>query len=497
MSDRPRILAIDQGTSATKCLLLDDAGAIVARSSAPLGTTHPRPGWVEQDAEDVWTSVRTAVDACLAGRDARAIEAVGLSTQRESIVAWDASTGAARSPVIGWQDRRTAGRCESMRTAAIERLVFERSGLPLDPMFSALKLAWLLDEIDPDRSDARAGRLRFGTVDSFLLQRLTGSYRIEAGNASRTQLLDTRAVAWDDGLLALFDVPRGALPTVVASNDPSPPISGISALRDARVFGVLGDSHAALFGHGAERAGQVKATYGTGSSVMGLIDSNAMRLDPGLCLTIAWQTDDVAFAAEGNVLATGGALRWLASVLAMPDEELADLGSRSTADGVAFVPAFAGLGAPYWDGDAIAVISGMTQQTSRGALARAALDCIANQVADVLDAVDAGTVTKELFTDGGPTRNGFLMQLQADVIGRPVVRSSDAELSALGVAHLAGLSAGIWSRGDLRTMPRRRDRFEPSAGATDSAARRIAWRDAVARARMRPPAAAVLEHSSS
>lgn len=488
MSARARILALDQGTSATKCLLVDDSGTIVSRGSAELEQHHPRPGWVEQDAEALWESVCAAVDACLADRPDDTVEIVALSSQRESAVAFDHASGEPLSAVIGWQDRRTAAKCQALRTPDIARLVRERSGLPLDPMFSAAKMAWLLGEDEALRASARAGRARLGTVDAFLMRRLCGGDRIEAGNASRTQLLCTHAVAWDDELLAIFDVPRAALPAVVASTEPSERITGIARLAGARVCAVLGDSHAALFGHGATAPGEVKATYGTGSSVMGLLQPSA-ELDPGLCLTIAWQTGRTAFAAEGNILATGAALRWLAQLLEIDDDELAALAARGDADGVSLVPAFAGLAAPWWDVGATAVISGLTMRSNRSSLARATLESVAHQIADVLDAFDrCAPVAEELFTDGGPTRNDVLMQLQADVLGRPVVRSRDIELSALGAAHLAGLAAGVWTDDDLARLPRHSDRFEPAA-SFDRTSARARWLDALERARFRPATA--------
>lgn len=486
----PRVLAIDQGTSATKCILLDERAAILTRATAPLGQTHPHPGWVEQDADAIWTSVCDSVQRCLRGYDARAVTAIGLSTQRESIVAWHRATGRPASPVLSWQDQRTGALCDALRTPSTERFVRERSGLPLDPMFSASKISWLLDALDPDRRKARGSRLCFGTIDSWLMSRLCGEYTIEAGNASRTQLMNTRNVAWDDDLLELFDVPVAALPRIVPSTGPFPAIAGLPSVPPgARVHSILGDSHAALFGHGAFEPGQVKATYGTGSSVMGLIGAPA-DLDAGLCLTIAWLTDKPAFAAEGNIRATGSAVRWLADLFGVSSEELAELGATGDAHGVALVPAFTGLGAPWWDRDAVGIVTGVTHMTGRRELARAALDAVVQQIADVVEAIDASVAeSKELFTDGGPTRNGFLMQLQADVLGRPVLRASDPELSALGTAHLAGVAAGLWSWDHLRRVPRRRDIFEPGTDEIERRSGRRAWHEAVERARFRPVAA--------
>jgi glycerol kinase len=486
MAKAPVVLAIDQGTSATKAVLIDAAGAIVARASAPLGETHPRPGWVEQDAEAIWQSVLDAAQACLVGVDPGLLAGIGLSTQRESIVAWDRRSGRPLHPLISWQDQRTAALCDGLRTPRVERLVRARSGLPLDPMFSAAKMAWLLDSFDPGRGKARSGGICFGTVDSWLLYRLTGAHLIEAGNASRTQLLDTARVAWDDELLALFDIPRAALPEIVPSIGPFPALlDSVPLPAHARVFAVLADSHAALFAHGVG-AGSLKVTYGTGSSVMGLLPA-PKAVGPGVCLTVAWQTGDVAFAAEGNIRATGAALRWLADVLEISPQQLVDLGSTANSEGVAFVPSFSGMGAPWWDLETTGLLTGVTQKTGRAELARAALEAVVHQIADVVDAFGSEVgEPKELLADGGPTRNDYLMQLQADIAGLPVVRAGDPELSALGAGHLAGVGAGMWSWAELASLPRRRDSFEPLSDVAARAGARQIWRAAIERARFRP-----------
>ncbi|MBV9747612.1 MAG: glycerol kinase [Acetobacteraceae bacterium] len=481
----PLILALDQGTSATKCALVDRTGAIVARGRAKLGEQHPRPGWVEQNAGEIWDSVRRAVADGLDGQDPRRVAAVGLSTQRESLVLWDRRTGEPLSPVISWQDQRTAAVCDALRSDANERLARERSGLPLDPMFSAAKATWLLDTYDADRQRARAGAICLGTVDSWLLGRLSGQHLIEAGNASRTQLLGVRRAAWDEALLDLFGVPVAALPRVLPSNGPFPPTRGLAPLADGTpVLAVMGDSHAALFAHGAFEPGLVKATYGTGSSVMGLA-AEPDRLAPGLCLTIAWQLDQIAFAAEGNIRSAGSALVWMAALLGVPVDALVELGVRSESRGVVLVPGFGGLGAPWWDRGAVGLLSNLTLGTGRAELARAGLESIVQQVADVAKAIEASAGMLELRADGGPSGNDALMQMQADVLGLPVARARDAELSALGVAHVAGLGAGLWSWDELRRLPRRCDRFEPATDPASRDAARQHWRGAVVRAMAR------------
>ncbi len=484
----PLILAIDQGTSATKCALIDEQGRFVARGSAPLGERHPRPGWVEQEARAIWASVRAAVASCVPPADAAAVIAVGISAQRESLLLWDRDSGEAVSPVISWQDQRGAALCDALRGQANEAMVRERSGLPLDPMFSAVKARWLLDRYDPDRVRARAGSLRLGTVDSWLLHCLSGQHLTEVGHASRTQLLSLRSLDWDDELLALFDVPRACLPRVLPSTGPFPAVRGLPPLRDGvAVHAVMGDSHAALFGHGALSPGQVKATYGTGSSVMGLLDGDAATGD-GLCRTVGWMTERPAYAAEGNIRAAGSSLRWMASILGVEVAELVAMGlsaesGGADSGGAVLVPGFGGLGAPWWDRDAVGLLSNLTLATSREALARAALQSVVDQVADLVEAIGhcVGTVTA-LFVDGGPVRSDGLVQMQADRIGCTVWRAGEPELSALGVAHLAGLSAGLWSREGLEALPRPRDRFTP--GTTPEQRRRQGevWHRAVARA---------------
>lgn len=481
------LLAIDQGTSSTKCLLVDAAGRVTASGSAPLGERHPAPGWVDQNADELWGSVRSAVAACLDGHDPKSVAGVAISSQRESCVIWDRRSGAALTPMLSWQDQRTTALCDRIRAGGDGALVRDRSGLPLDPMFSAAKARWLLDELPGGQERARDGEICIGTVDAWLLSRFGGEVVIEAGNASRTQLLNTRAAVWDSDLLDVFGVPQAALPRVVPSIGPFPAIRDLAPLADGvPVLAVMGDSHAALFGHGAFSPGDIKATYGTGSSVMGLID-DVGRLDPGLCLTIAWSIDRPAFAAEGNIRATGATLRWLANIFGISSAELADLAATADSHGVSLVPAFNGLGAPWWDTDAVGLLDGLTLATSKPTIARAALESIPQQITDVLEAIDrsVGRV-RELFVDGGPTRNDILMQIQADLAGRPVVRSEMAEMSALGVAHLAGLRAGLWSWKQLAGFGRDGTTFAPKATDDARQAARGHWGAAVARARFRP-----------
>jgi glycerol kinase len=486
------ILAIDQGTSSTKCLVVDGGGVVVGRGQASVSIVTPQPGWVEQDAEEIWNSVRRAVETALDSAAARKVASIGLSTQRESCVIWDRRTGAPLSPVLSWQDQRTEPVCADLRRRGFGRAVRRRSGLPLDPMFSAAKARWLLDRLPSGQAKAKAGDLCVGTIDAFLLSRFGGEPVIEAGNASRTQLFDVVSAQWDEQLLEIFDIPMVALPRVVASIGPFPAARGITASLDGVPVGaVLADSHSALFAHGAFAPGPVKATHGTGSSVMGLVDRTQVHDGdtgaPGVCLTLAWQIDAPMLAFEGNIRSAGSTLIWAAELLGVTTQELADLAATmADARGVHLVPAFGGLGAPWWDASAVATATGFTFGITRAPFARAALDSIAHQIADVLDAVRAcGAPVDRLLVDGGPTRNDQLMQFEADMVGVPVERTSVAELSAMGVAHLAGVSAGLFTLEGLSRMDRGAQGFTPRLTDAARAEERHGWTRAVARARGR------------
>jgi len=469
----PLVVAIDQGTSSTKVACVDRAGHLVREVGVAIGQHHPRPGWVEQDAVEILDSVRTAVLEASAGLEDRVV-ALGLSSQRESAVVWDRATGTPVGPMLGWQDRRTVELVDGLAPHATR--IREITGLPLDPMFSAVKFAWLLDQVDPDRRRSRRGELAVGTVDSWLLTALTGEHRIETGNASRTQLLDIATGAWSPELTELFDIPEAVLPQVRASDEVGAPAAD---LRGLRFHAVLGDSHAALYGHGVREPGQVKVTYGTGSSVMGL--SGAGDAPAGLVGTIAWRLGDAApqRAVEGNILSTGATLAWLSRLLGREVGELAALARTAPADhGVVLVPAVAGLGAPYWDGSARAVLHGFDLGTDAAALARAGVESIVHQVEDVLSAADAAGPVRAVYADGAPARDDTLMQLQADVSEREVLRPEAAALSVLGAAELAAVSAGLAPTREQRTA-----RFTPQSDPEQTRTARAAWHHAVGLAR--------------
>ncbi len=492
----PLVLAIDQGTSATKAALVNQAGDVVARAAASLPVHHPHRGWVEQSPAEIWHSVQRSVKDCLSGTDPGRLAGIGLSTQRESLLLWNRRTGETLSPLISWQDQRTAVMCREYADSAAT--VRERSGLPLDPMFSATKARWLLDHFDPDRTRAARGDLCLGTVDAWFLHQLTGEHQIEVGNASRTQLMDVQTCQWSPQLLDLFGVPEQALPDIVSSIGPFGHRAGDDALPKVPVLAVMGDSHAALFGHAGWRSGLVKATYGTGTSVMAV---STMRAGPasGLCETVAWQIGaQPVRAVEGNIRASGATLAWLAQLTSASPAQLASIAADARADGVHLVPGFNGLGAPWWDPEATGLLTGLTLGTRLENVARAALESIAFQVNDLLMAIReasgevgggsevVGGGAGVLSVDGGAAANSALMQLQADISGIPVLRPRTADLSALGATHLAGLAAGLWSAEDLDALPRPHDEFTPAAGAPWRTSEVASWRAAVQRARYRP-----------
>ena len=490
------ILAIDQGTSATKTALVNQAGAVVARGAASVPVHHPRPGWVEQSPDEIWRSIEEAVNDCLSatGHDATGhggLVGLALSTQRESLLLWDRRTGAARSPLISWQDRRTAAMCQEY--APYAATIREHSGLPLDPMFSATKARWLLDQFDPDRTRSARGDLCLGTVDAWLLYRLAGEHRTEIGNASRMQLMDIRTGQWSPRLLDLFRVPPLALPDIVASTGPFGRRGAGDALPRVPVLAVLGDSHAALFGHAGWRSGLVKATYGTGTSVMAVSSAGAGSRAgeggaAGLCDTVAWQAGpEPVRALEGNIRSSGATLAWLARLTGTTPAQLAEMAATASADGVHLVPGFNGLGAPWWDQEAAGLLTDLTLGTKLENVARAALESVALQVNDLLLAIrEAAGAAGVLSVDGGAVGNSALMQLQADVSGITVLRPVTTDLSALGAAHLAGLAAGLWSAQDLDALPRPQDEFTPATGAQWRAREVSSWHAAISRARYRP-----------
>lgn len=487
------ILAIDQGTTNTKALLVDGEGKPRARASAPMRVTTLHSNWVEQDPEEIWRSVQQAVGECLRQQPELMIAGVAISNQRETVVAWERKSGKAVAPAIVWQCRRSEAICERLRADGLGAMIRERTGLAIDTLFSASKMRWLLENVAGMRERAEAGEVCFGTVDSWLISRLTEGrvHACDASNASRTQLLNLEQCAWDEELLRVFGVPRAALPEVRDSSGYFGRCSGVAGLEDVPIVSAMGDSHAAMAGHGSYVPGTVKATYGTGSSLMTLLPKRGAKVE-GVAATIAWSLDGVAqYALEGNIAMTGAGVAWVGEFLGLtnPAEDVANLASSvASSEGVYFVPAMSGLGAPYWDGQAKGCVSGLTRTSRAAHLARAAVEAIAFQVQDVFVAMESGAERDlpALHADGGATRNDALMQFQADVLGRPVVRSGCEDLSALGAAWFGGLALGWWkSTTELERLPQEAQSFRPQMEPEERARVYAGWRAAVMRARLR------------
>jgi glycerol kinase len=487
-----RVLSIDAGTTGITALVVDESGGVLSRGYREFAQAFPRPGWVEHDPEDWWAAMLAACDDALnaAAVEPRALDAIGVTNQRETTVVWDRSTLRPINRAIVWQDRRTAPLCEALREEGWEPRIRERTGLVVDPYFSGTKLAWLLEEIAGAREDGEAGRLAFGTVDSYLLARLTGGavHATDRTNASRTMLFDIHRLAWDAEILERLRIPAAMLPDVHAS-------SGRFGFTDPERFmgarvpvcGMAGDQQSALFGQACFEPGQTKNTYGTGSFVLMNTGDQAPRSASGLITTIACGAGErVVYALEGSIFVTGAAIQWLRDGLGII-ERSSEAGplAASVPDtaGVYFVPALTGLGAPWWDPYARGTVVGLTRGTTRAHLVRATIEAIAYQTRDVVDAMraDAGIPLTALRVDGGASAMDLLLQMQADLLGVPVARASVQETTALGAAYLAGLAAGVWSGPDELASHWTAERtFAP--GDVEGAERRHrGWRRAVER----------------
>lgn len=463
------ILALDAGTTNVKAILVDQQGSIVARSSTALEIYFPKDGWVEQSAAEILRAARKAIEDCIRIGSEHEIVALGISNQRETVVAWNRQTGQAVHPCIVWQCRRSASICQALRSKGLEATIRFKTGLQVDPLFPATKIQWLFENHPEVGLLAEKGDLCVGTVDAWLVWNLTDrkQFRTDFSNASRTQLLNLRDGVWDAELLQLFGIPRSVLPDLTGSSERF----GEMTLADGKsipIYGVLGDSHAALLGHGVLGKGKVKATYGTGSSLMTLCDAPQTD-DWRVSTTIAWKLDRVQYAYEGNITATGSGLSWAVGFTGLDDLASAVTKATALADNgnVYFVPALAGLGAPHWEENARGSIVGLSFGTDREYLIRAALEAIGYQIKEVFDAMQeaAGERLEALLTDGGASRNNWLMQFQADLLDRPVHRSGTAELSGLGAAFAAGLGAGFWSSTEeLAAVIAPHDPFQPMMG---------------------------------
>ncbi len=486
------ILALDQGTTSSRAIVFDHGGNAISVGQREYTQIYPQSGWVEHDPEEIWTSqIGTAVEALAkAGLAAADIAAVGITNQRETTVIWDRSTGMPIHNAIVWQDRRTADICDAARRDH-GNLIRQRTGLEPDAYFSASKIKWLLDNVEGARSRAEAGDLAFGTIDSWLVWRLTGGrlHITDVSNASRTMLYDIARLDWDDELLTIFDVPRAILPEVRSSSEVYGEIESTPELRGIKIAGIAGDQQAALFGQACFETGSAKNTYGTGCFMLQNVGTRPAVSENRLLSTIGWQIGDtVEYALEGSVFIGGAVIQWLRDSLGIIErssdvEALA--ASVNDNGGVYFVPAFAGLGTPHWDQTARGMIIGLTRGTGRAHIARAAVESIAFQTADLLTAMnaDSHSTLTELRVDGGATANNALLQFQADILQIPVVRSKTAETTALGAAYLAGLAVGFWlSKNDVAHHWQADRRFEPQMPRSEANRLMQRWHETVTRA---------------
>ncbi len=495
------ILAIDQGTTGTTCFVFDERSEPIGRAYREFTQHFPRPGWVEHDAEEIWEVTRAVAGEALADAGVRAgeLEAVGITNQRETVCVWDSASGRPLHNAIVWQDRRTAERCEALRAAGHEPLVRARTGLVLDSYFSGTKIEWLLEHVDGLRERAQAGDALFGTIDSWLIFKLTGEHVTDCSNASRTMLYDIAGRRWDPELLELFGVPERALPRVLASAG----TFGETRREELHghavpVAGVAGDQQAALFGQACVDPGMAKNTYGTGSFVLLNAGFSAPAAQPGVLSTIAWgigaahAPGATTYALEASIFVTGAAVQWLRDGLAVIEraEDTESLAaSLEGNDGVYFVPALTGLGSPHWDPYARGTIVGLTRGSSRAHLARATLEAIAYQTLDAVRAMEAAADERmsELRADGGASANAWLMQFQSDILGVPVIVPEIAETTALGAAYLAGVGTGAWTIELLGAAWRARARYEPRMTDDERETLLAGWRGALARARASGP----------
>ena len=492
------VLALDQGTTSCRAIVLDAAGRVCGASQRGFAQHFPAPGLVEHDAAEIWSTQLACAREAIAGAGvgARDLAGVGITNQRETVVVWERATGVPVHPAIVWQDRRTADACDALRAAGLEPEIAARTGLLLDPYFSATKIRWILDHVPGAATRAADGGLAAGTIDSWLAWNLSGGrlHVTDASNASRTLLYNLETGDWDDALLDRFGVPRAMLPTIVDS-------SGVAGVCDVRLFGapvpiagIAGDQQAALFGQRCVRPGMAKSTYGTGCFVLLHTGDRVVRSRARLLSTVAWRIGGrTTFALEGSVFVAGAVIQWLRDglgIIASADEVEALAASVPDTAGAHFVPALTGLGAPYWDPHARGLISGLTRGVTRAHIARAALQSIAWQTADLLGAmeVDAGVALEELRVDGGASRNGLLMQYQADILRVPIVRPRAHESTALGAAYLAGLATGVWrDAATLDALWSADRRFEPGMPDAMIERARTGWRDALARSRSTVP----------
>ncbi|MEO0963738.1 MAG: glycerol kinase GlpK [Planctomycetota bacterium] len=488
------VLALDQGTTSSRAIVFDPAGRVVASAQKEFRQHFPQPGWVEHDADEIWSTQAGVMTEALGRAHLRPadVAAVGITNQRETTVVWDRATGEPVCNAIVWQDRRTAPMCDRLCADGLEETIQRKTGLVIDAYFSGTKVAWILDHVDGARARAERGELAFGTVDTWLAYKLTSRrlHLTDVTNASRTLLFNIHTLGWDDELLSLFNIPRSMLPEVRSSSEVYGEVSTSLAATGVPLAGIAGDQQAAMFGQACVRPGMAKNTYGTGCFLLMNTGTEAHASRNRLLTTVAWERDgQTQYALEGGVFAGGAVVQWLRDGLRLIREapEVESLAGRvSDSGGVYFVPALTGLGAPHWDPYARGMIVGITRGTTDAHIARAALEGIAYKVADLVSAMqqDAGEPMTELRVDGGAAANDLLMQIQADFLGVPVVRPTVLETTALGAAYLAGLAVGVWESVEAIEANWRVDRrFEPAMPDAEAAALRSRWQEAVERAK--------------
>ena len=486
------LLALDQGTTSSRSIIFSDEGKVVAMAQKEFSQYFPKPGWVEHDAEEIWASQRETIKEALSAAKltAKDIQAIGIANQRETTILWDRKTGKPVAPAIVWQDRRTSDLCASLKASGVESAVSASTGLLLDPYFSGTKLAWLLSNIEHGKERAKRGELCFGTVDAWLIWKLTqGEFHVtDRTNASRTLMMNLECSDWDHSLLSIFDIHPSCLPKIINSSG-SPELLARLDDQHIPIYGIAGDQQAALFGQCCHRPGMAKNTYGTGCFLLMHTGESIRSSNHRLLTTSACSVGPAQFALEGSVFMGGAVIQWLRDGLKLIDSSNeVEVLARSVPDngGVYLVPAFTGLGSPHWDPLATGTLIGLTRGSHRGHLARAALESIAFQSAELMAcmAADAGQSPSELRVDGGAARNDLLMQCQSDLIGVPIVRPKMTETTALGAAYLAGLGAGIWESTEQLSALWEIDKvFEPTISRDESAERMSIWSKAVERSK--------------
>lgn len=491
MNDQQYIMAIDEGTTSTRAILFNSNGEIVGKAQREFHQYFPKSGWVEHDANEIWNAVQSVISEALINADVPPykVRGIGVTNQRETTVIWDKNTGEPIYHAIVWQSKQTADLADQLKAAGYNEMIHEKTGLIIDSYFSATKIKWLLDHVEGARQKAAAGDLLFGTIDTWLLWKLTGGkvHATDYTNASRTMLFNIHTLKWDQDILKLLDIPESMLPEVRSSSEIYGYTAGYTFSGvQVPIAGIAGDQQAALFGQMAYQRGMIKNTYGTGAFIVMNTGDQPTLSKRGLLTTIAYGINGkVTYALEGSIFVAGSAIQWLRDGMKMvtnsPESEQMAVAAKST-DGVYVVPAFTGLGAPYWDQEARGAVFGLTRGTTREQFVRATLESLAYQSRDVIDTMvaETGLDLKTLAVDGGAANNNYLMQFQADILGTPIRRAAISETTALGAAYLAGLAVGFWnSLAEIKKTAKARDAFNPQMDAAVRADLYAGWQRAV------------------